>query len=181
MKASDTVIKGVQVIEFERAFDERGWFENVYDAEWLLKMGFEGTRPWKVCRAWNEREGTLRGLHYQLPPFDENKLVHCSQGSIMDVVVDLRKDSPTFGAYLTKTLAPEYHWGLWIPAGCAHGYQTLEPYTTVDYVLNNVYSPDHARGILWNDRELDIPWPLYPSCISERDTKFPLLKDAELP
>ena len=118
MKASDTVIKGVQVIEFERAFDERGWFENVYDAEWLLKMGFEGTRPWKVCRAWNEREGTLRGLHYQLPPFDENKLVHCSQGSIMDVVVDLRKDSPTFGAYLTKTLAPEYHWGLWIPAGC---------------------------------------------------------------
>jgi dTDP-4-dehydrorhamnose 3,5-epimerase len=182
VRASNTSIEGVKLVEFDQHSDSRGTFENIYDAEFLLKHTSLGSvRPWKVARARNGTEHTLRGLHYQLPPFDENKFVHCSRGAICDVVVDLRRESPTFGKYLMKSLREVDPWGLWIPSGCAHGYMTLQRDTVVEYVLNNAYSEEHSRGIVWNDPLLAIPWPAVPMIVSQRDMKFPGLGKAELP
>jgi dTDP-4-dehydrorhamnose 3,5-epimerase len=119
--------------------------------------------------AFTAEPGTVRGLHYQKAPFEENKLMKCVAGEIFDVIIDLRKDSPSFKKWFGVTLSAVKRNMLYIPAGCAHGYQSLKPNSEVIYLSTNFYSPDHERGIRFDDLEFNINWPIPPSKISLKD------------
>jgi len=121
-----------------------------------------------------QREGgTLRGLHYQLPPHAEAKVVRCIRGAIYDVILDLRPASPTFRRFAAITLTSENRWMAYVPEGCAHGFQTLEDGTEVLYMISEFYQPDHARGVRWNDPAFNIPWPPGEKIQNERDRSYP--------
>lgn len=120
--------------------------------------------------------GTIRGMHYQRPPNEECKLVRCTQGALFDVVVDLRKDSPSYLAWFGQELTAANHLSMWIPRGCAHGFQTLLPETEIAYFVTAPYSKELEAGIRWDDPAVGIRWPLPVSRISERDMHFPLLE-----
>jgi dTDP-4-dehydrorhamnose 3,5-epimerase len=119
--------------------------------------------------------GTIRGMHYQHPPNDECKLVRCTQGALFDVVVDLRKDSPTYLAWFGQELTADNHLSMWVPRGCAHGFQTLLPNTEIAYFVTAPYSKKLEDGVRWDDPAIGIKWPLPVSRISERDAEFSLL------
>lgn len=123
--------------------------------------------------------GTVRGLHYQVYPFAQNKLVRVLRGRILDVAVDLRRSSPSFGKYVAVELSNENWQQLFVPVGFAHGFMTLEPDTEVFYKVTNFYSPDHDKGIAWDDPELAIEWPIHFAnvTLSEKDSKLPWLRD----
>ena len=124
-------------------------------------------------------KGTLRGLHFQVPPFAQHKLVRVVHGAILDVAVDLRRDSPTFGKHVTTELSADAWNQVFVPIGFAHGYCTLEPNTQIIYKVSCRYAPDHERGLLWNDPALDIDWPVSAdeAAISDRDRQMPLLSE----
>ena len=126
-------------------------------------------------------KGVLRGLHYQIPPKAQAKLIHVIRGAVFDVAVDIRPGSPTFGQWVGADLTGTNHRFLYIPAGFAHGFLSLEPDTLVLYKVSDFYSPAHERGILWSDPALKIAWPTLdvPYTASDRDRRYPLLKDAE--
>jgi dTDP-4-dehydrorhamnose 3,5-epimerase len=118
--------------------------------------------------------GTLRGLHYQLEPYSENKIIQCLTGMVFDVIVDLRESSKTYGRFLGLNIGPTSEYlGLLAPAGCAHGYLTMKPNSTLIYFMDKEFSDKHARGIIWNDPNLTIPWPIEPKLISDRDNLWP--------
>ena len=119
--------------------------------------------------------GTLRGLHYQTVPYAETKLVRCVRGAIFDVVVDIRPESATFGQWIAAELTSAEGSMLYIPMGCAHGFQTLVPNTEIFYQISAPYQAEHATGIRWNDPSLEIDWPIANPIISERDSEFPIL------
>ena len=124
----------------------------------------------------NPLSGTLRGLHYQADPFAENKVVECVSGKVFDVIVDMRKESSTFKKHLEIYLGPlEKFFGIFVPAGCAHGYLTLEENSTLIYFMDKEHSPANSYGIFWNDPNLPINWPTQPIRMSERDSKWPIL------
>ena len=125
-------------------------------------------------------QGTLRGLHYQQNPKAQAKLVFCMRGEIFDVAVDIRKKSPTFGRWIGKILSESNHELLYIPEGFAHGFCVLSDEADVLYKVNQEYSPEHDRGILWNDPTINISWPIKNLILSEKDLVLPLLKDADL-
>jgi dTDP-4-dehydrorhamnose 3,5-epimerase len=125
-------------------------------------------------------QGTLRGLHYQQNPKAQAKLVFCMRGEIFDVAVDIRKKSPTFGKWIGKILSENNHELLYIPEGFAHGFCVLSDEADVLYKVNQEYSPEHDRGILWNDPTINISWPIKNLILSEKDLVLPLLKDADL-
>ena len=125
-------------------------------------------------------QGTLRGLHYQQNPNAQAKLVFCMRGEIFDVAVDIRKKSPTFGRWIGKILSESNHELLYIPEGFAHGFCVLSDEADVLYKVNQEYSPEHDRGILWNDPTINISWPIKNLILSEKDLVLPLLKDADL-
>ena len=125
-------------------------------------------------------QGTLRGLHYQQNPKAQAKLVFCMRGEIFDVAVDIRKKSPTFGKWIGKILSESNHELLYIPEGFAHGFCVLSDEADVLYKVNQEYSPEHDRGILWNDPTINISWPIKNLILSEKDLVLPLLKDADL-
>src|SRR5262249_12099237 len=127
--------------------------------------------------SWNTRRGTLRGLHWQDPPHAEEKIVRCTRGAIFDVIVDLRRDSPTFGRWCGAELTADNRVSLYIPTGCAHGFQTLEDGCEVFYLVSAPYAPASARGIRWDDPALGIAWPLRPTAISPHDAALPRLAD----
>ena len=123
----------------------------------------------------NPAKFTLRGMHYQKSPYPENKIIYCISGKIFEVVLDLRNNSQTYGKHLTvETGTTSEFQGLVVPLGCAHGYMTLEPNSSLIYFIDNIYSAESAKGILWNDPNLNIKWPSKPSIISERDLSWPL-------
>lgn len=122
----------------------------------------------------NPKAGTLRGMHYQAEPYAENKVVVCVSGKVHDVVLDLRVDSPTFGLNSSFEIGPNSTYvGLFIPAGCAHGYLTLEDHSTLLYFMDKSYSEEHSRGVLWNDAKFSIYWPSTPILLTERDANWP--------
>ena len=125
-------------------------------------------------------QGTLRGLHYQQNPKSQAKLVFCMRGEIFDVAVDIRKNSSTFGKWIGKILSESNHELLYIPEGFAHGFCVLSDEADVLYKVNQEYSPEHDRGILWNDPTINISWPIKNLILSEKDLVLPLLKDADL-
>lgn len=172
-----TPLPGVWVIELEQLEDERGWFARTFDAE---EFRARGLNPDVVqCNAsFNHRAGTMRGMHYQAEPHGESKLVRCVRGAIFDVAVDLRDGSPTCRDWHGVELSAENRRAFYIPAGLAHGFQTLTDDCEVLYQMGNPYVPEAARGVRWDDPALGIEWPASDAArtISEKDRSYPELQ-----
>jgi dTDP-4-dehydrorhamnose 3,5-epimerase len=167
----ETEIPGVLIVESETAADERGSFTRTYCREEFAEHGID-FKPVQVSRSKNLRAGTLRGLHTQDHPRPEAKLVSCVRGAAFDVAVDMRADSPTYGRWTAIELRGEIARSIYIPAGCAHGFQTLADDTELLYLISEFYDPDLQHGVRWDDPGLQIGWPLEPTIISERDRGF---------
>jgi len=172
MKFSETDLKGAFVIEQARREDERGFFartfcKNIFDEQAL---------PGEVVQtniSYNARRGTLRGMHYQAEPFAEAKLVQCVQGSLYDVIIDLRSDSQTYCQWVGVELSDLSGRMLYVPEGFAHGFQTLEDNTAVYYHMFQYFAPHFARGVRWNDPAFGIKWPLKDPIMSDKDRHLP--------
>jgi len=172
---TETKIKGVYIIEPELLTDERGFFARSFCKEEFQKHGLDSDIA--QCNiSYNKKRGTLRGMHYQVPPFEEAKIVFCTKGSIYDVVVDLRRDSLTYRNWHAVELSADLYRMLYIPKGCAHGFQTLEDNCIVYYQMGEYYHPEYSRGIRWNDPAIGIVWPVSSWIISEKDQRYVDLK-----
>ena len=167
----ETKLPGAFVIELQKHEDERGFFAR----SWCHKE-FEahGLNPRMVqCNvSFNKVKGTLRGMHYQVPPCAEAKLVRCTRGAIYDVIVDLRRESSTYKQHFSEVLSSNNHKALFIPEGFAHGFQTLEDNSEVFYQMSEFYSPEHQRGLRYNDPAFEISWPIEATVISDRDRNY---------
>lgn len=179
MKVTAATLEGVLLIEPDVFTDRRGFFMESYHLEKYHANGI-----WlnfvQDNHSLSEQAGTLRGLHYQLAPKAQSKLLRVLAGAIYDVAVDIRPDSPTFGKWEGFILSSANKRQLLVPQGFAHGFCTLVPNTEVLYKVDQFYSPQHDRGIVWNDPDLAIPWPTASPIVSEKDGKLPLLRDAQL-
>lgn len=176
MKIHDTEIEGILEIIPQRYGDSRGFFSEVYNEKLLREAGIN--KSWVQDNvSLSPSKGTVRGLHYQEPPFAQDKLIRVSRGAILDVVVDLRKNSKTFGKSLTIEISAEKWNQLLVPVGFAHGLVTLEDNTEVHYKVSNFYSPEHDKGILWSDPKLEIDWgvDLGEALVSPKDQVQPKL------
>lgn len=175
MIVHSTELPGVAVVELEPLRDERGYFARTFDAELFAAHGLD-ERVVQCNVSFNARAGTLRGLHYQAAPHGEGKLIRCTRGRVFDVVVDLRPDSPTHRRWLGIELDCEGVHSLFVPQGCAHGFQTLLDGSEVHYQMTAPYVPGAARGVRWDDPVFAIDWPDPPGAeriVSERDRAFP--------
>jgi len=171
---SPTAIPGVLLVTARSFADERGRFSESYQASAFAAAGI--TEPFHQDNlSWSTERGTLRGLHYQTPPFAQGKLVRCLVGRIFDVVVDLRRGSPTERKTASFELYAEAGTMLWVPAGLAHGFQTLVDDCLVTYKTTAEYRPDHEGGVRWDDPDLAIGWPVHPAILSPRDAALPSL------
>jgi dTDP-4-dehydrorhamnose 3,5-epimerase len=177
VKFVETPLPGAWAIELEELDDERGWFARTFDAE---EFRSRGLNPEVVqCNAsFNHRRGTLRGMHYQAEPHGESKLVRCVRGAIFDVAVDLRPDSATYRHWHGVELSAENRLAFYIPAGLAHGFQTLADGSEVLYQMGNPYVPGAAKGVRWDDPAFGIEWPAIDAArtISEKDRSYPELQ-----
>jgi dTDP-4-dehydrorhamnose 3,5-epimerase len=169
---TETTLKGAFIVDPERQEDPRGFFARTWCERECARQGLN-TRIVQCSVSVNKKKGTLRGLHYQTAPYQEAKLVRCSRGSIYDVVVDLRPDSPTFKQHVTVVLSAENGRMLYVPEGCAHGFQTLEDDTEVSYQMSAFYAPEYARGVRWDDPAFGIEWPPDDRIILDRDRSYP--------
>lgn len=171
-------IAGPIAIEPKQLGDERGFFAEIFrEDRFSAEAGaFHFVQENQSLSA---KLGTIRGLHYQTNPMAQGKLVRCLAGSIFDVAVDIRHDSPTYGEWIGVELAPQKLNQLWIPPGFAHGFCTLLPDTVVTYKVTNYYSPDHDKGLLWNDPQIGIEWPdvADANTLSSKDRVQPTLAD----
>jgi dTDP-4-dehydrorhamnose 3,5-epimerase len=172
MKFSETKLPGVYIIEVECLDDERGYFARTFCREEFEKHGLNSSVA-QCNLSYNRKKGTLRGMHYQVAPYGEAKLITCITGSVYDVVVDLRSDSMTYCGWLaTELSARGRRRMLYIPEGLAHGFQTLEDHSEVFYQMSQFYVPGSARGVRWNDPAFGIQWPEGRRILSERDGNF---------
>lgn len=169
---TETKLAGAFVIELERRTDPRGFFARTFCQEEFEAHGLK-TEVVQCNVSFNERKGTLRGMHYQATPFAEAKLVRCTSGSIYDVIIDLRPASATFKRHFAVELSAENRRMLYIPEDFAHGFQTLQDDTEVFYQMAQRYSAEHARGVRWNDPAFGIEWPEGERIIIERDGNYP--------
>jgi dTDP-4-dehydrorhamnose 3,5-epimerase len=172
MRFLETPLRGAFVIEPERFADERGFFVRTFCAREFEEQGLD-PRVAQANLSFNDRRGTLRGMHYQRPPFAEVKLVRCTRGAIHDVIIDLRPDSPTFRGHFAVRLDSENRKMLYIPEGFAHGFLTLEDSTEVAYQMSAPYSPEHGAGVRYDDPVFGIVWPEPVRVIAERDRTYP--------
>ncbi len=168
----ETPLKGAFVLEPERLEDGRGFFARTWCERECGAQGLN-TRIVQCNTSFNKKRGTLRGVHYQAAPYREAKLVRCTMGAIYDVIIDLRRDSPTFKRHVPVILSAENRRMIYVPEGFAHGFQTLADGTEVFYQMSEFYAPDHARGVRWNDPAFGIEWPADERIISERDCCYP--------
>ena len=167
-----TPLSGSFLITPERLEDERGFFARTFSREEFQARGMNPTVA--QCNvSVSRRRGTLRGMHFQRPPFEEAKLVRCSRGAMFDVIIDLRRGSAGFRRHFGVVLRPGDHRMLYVPEGFAHGFLALEDDTEVVYQMSQVYSAPHADGVRWNDPAFAIEWPFEPVVLSERDRAFP--------
>jgi dTDP-4-dehydrorhamnose 3,5-epimerase len=170
---TDTKIPGVVVVNYDVFPDERGQFAITWTQKDFAARGLD-TRIAQCNVSANKSRGTIRGLHYQAEPFAEVKIVRTTRGAIFDVAVDLRPDSPTFRQWVGVELSAVNHRQLYLPPGCAHGYQTLTEDAEIVYFVSAPYSPPHQRGVRWNDPSFGIEWPLgTPTVIHPRDDSYP--------
>ena len=172
MILTETKLKGAYLVELEKKADERGffaraWCQKEFQAQNLVSQFVQ-------CNlSWNERKGTLRGMHRQVAPYEESKLIRCTRGAIYDVMLDLRRDSPTFGKWEGFELAEENHKSLFVPGGFAVGYQTLRDDSEVAYLVSEFYVPGAEEGVRYNDPAFGVHWPVEVSVISEKDRSWP--------
>jgi dTDP-4-dehydrorhamnose 3,5-epimerase len=169
----ETPLAGAWVLEPERFEDERGFFARTYCRRDFEARGLDPAIA-QCSVSFNHRRGTLRGLHFQIAPHEEVKLVRATRGAIWDVIVDLRPGSPTLRRHFAAVLSAENRHELYIPQGMAHGFQTLEDATEVFYQISEPYAPESARGYRWDDPAFAIPWPEPVTVISEKDLNLPL-------
>lgn len=175
MKFSETELNGVWLIEMEPIVDERGWFARTFDADSFAARNIDISVV-QCNTSFNERTGTLRGMHYQREPHSESKLVRCVRGAVFDAVVDLRRDSPTYLKWFATELSDRNRRMLYIPAGLAHGFQTLLDGAELHYQMGHAYVPEASTGVRWDDPAFAIEWPTPPQggrIISERDRAYP--------
>lgn len=172
MKFSETPLKGAFVIELEELQDERGFFARAWCAMEFEQHGLV-PRVVQVNMSYNKTKGTLRGLHYQVAPYEESKFVRCTRGALYDIIVDLRKDSETYCQWYGIELTASDRNALYVPRGFAHGLQTLENDTEVFYQVSEFYTPGAERGARYNDPKFAIEWPLPVGGISEKDANWP--------
>jgi dTDP-4-dehydrorhamnose 3,5-epimerase len=168
----ETKLKGAFLVEPERMEDERGFFARTWSQKEWAERGLDA-RLLECNVSFNKRAGTLRGMHYQTEPYAQPKLVRCTAGALYDVIVDLRPDSPTHKEWLGVELSAAAGRSLFIPGGFAHGFQTLSDETEVLYQMSEVYAPDYARGVRWNDPAFRIEWPREVTVIADRDATYP--------
>jgi dTDP-4-dehydrorhamnose 3,5-epimerase len=174
MQFITTNLAGAWVIEPQLHEDSRGLFARTYCSRGFREQGL--VEAFVQCNtSWNARKGTIRGLHYQLPPRSEVKLVRCTQGALWDVIVDLRPDSPTYLEHVFVELTAENRLALYIPEMVAHGFQALEDGSEVFYQMSAFYTPELGKGLRYDDPKLGIEWPLPVASISEQDQAWPLL------
>ena len=174
MQLIESSIKGLFIIQLTSFKDERGFFARTFCKDLFLKIGFNEEFV-QFNHSFNTLKGTIRGMHYQKPPFAESKLIRCVQGSVYDVAIDLRKNSPTYLQYFGAELSAENLKCILIPKGFAHGFQTLEDNTSLIYHHTNYYTPNTEAGIRYNDPVLNIPWTLPAVSISPKDLIHPLI------
>lgn len=179
MRIIPTELDGAVIFEPIVYKDRRGFFMESYNEQTFRKLGFD-IRFVQDNHSLSVKAGTIRGLHYQLNPKAQTKLVRVTRGVIYDVIVDIRKGSPTFGKWQGFILSADNKRQLLVPKGFAHGFCTLVENTEVQYKVDEYYSPEHDRGILWNDPVLGIDWPVTNPVLSEKDENHPLLADAEI-
>jgi dTDP-4-dehydrorhamnose 3,5-epimerase len=170
-------IPEVILVEPKPFADDRGFFMETYKMPDFVAAGIKGN--FVQDNHSHSTKGVLRGLHYQNPPFAQGKLVRAVRGEIFDVAVDIRKGSPTWGKWVGVILSEKNTNMLYVPEGFAHGFCVLSEIADVTYKTTNVYSPQSEAGIIWNDKELNIEWPVDKPIISEKDTKWPSLREAE--
>lgn len=176
MKFTPTPLKGSYIIEPERLRDDRGWFARTYCANEFSQIGH--VDDWvQMNHSYTAKKGTIRGMHYQLQPYREIKLVRCIRGKIFDVIVDIRENSPTFLKWFGAELSDESMNMLYIPEGFAHGFQTLSNDCELVYLHSEFYQPGYEAGILYSDKLLNIQWPADVTVISDRDANHPILTE----
>lgn len=172
MKFIETGLAGSYIVEPEAFEDDRGTFQRVWCEREFSEMGLSG-RPAQMNLSQNRRAGTLRGLHLQLPPAAETKLVRCTRGAVWDVIVDLRPDSPSYLEHIGVELSATNRRALYVPELFAHGYLTLEDESDTLYQVGTFYAPGHEAGIRWDDRALGIEWPESVATMSSKDAGWP--------
>jgi dTDP-4-dehydrorhamnose 3,5-epimerase len=167
-----TALEGAFVLEPERLSDERGFFARTWCAREAEHHGLD-PRVVQCSTSYNKTKGTLRGMHFQVAPHEEAKLVRCTRGAVYDVIIDLRPSSPAFTRHVAVMLSAENGRAIYVPEGFAHGFQTLEDDSEVLYQMSTFYVPSHSRGVRWNDPAFRIAWPPAERIITDRDRRYP--------
>lgn len=182
MQITPTDIPAVKLMQPKRFGDHRGYFAETYSRPKFADIGIDLVFV-QDNESLSAEVGTVRGLHFQRPPHAQDKLVRCVQGKLLDVAVDIRKGSPTYGRHVTAVLSAEQGQQLLVPAGFAHGFATLEPGTMISYKVTGVYAPDCDAGLLWSDPALGIDWQTAAgdAILSDKDTKLPTLAEFDSP
>ncbi len=172
MKFNETPLKGAYTIELEKFGDDRGFFARFFCKKEYEALGLDNEIV-QINNSLSKDKGTLRGLHYQLAPKSETKIVRCVKGALYDVILDLREGSETFGKWFAAELTPENRTMMLVPKGFGHGFLTLTEDTEALYLVTEYYAPELERGIRWNDPKFDIKWPFDPVIISDKDKNHP--------
>ncbi|MBT7690636.1 MAG: dTDP-4-dehydrorhamnose 3,5-epimerase [Gemmatimonadales bacterium] len=167
-----TPLAGAYTVALERREDERGFFARAFCRDEFTAAGIEPDLA-QANLSYNRLKGTLRGLHYQVPPYRETKLVRCVAGSLFDVIVDVRPESPTYREWFGVELSAANQLAVFVPRGFAHGLVTLQDDTSVFYMASEFYAPDSEAGLRWDDPRIGIDWPIEPTVISEKDRAWP--------
>jgi len=173
---TETKLLGAYIIDIEKCEDERGFFARTWDSKKCSEIGLNPNLV--QCNiSFNIKKGTVRGMHFQKSPYEEDKIVRCTKGKIFDVIIDLRNDSPTFTKWEGFELSEKNHKMLYIPKGFAHGFQTMEENSEVFYQMSEYFMPEYASGLIWNDPAFKIVWPLPISIISKKDLSYSHFKN----
>ena len=180
MQSTPTDIPAIKILAPKKFGDHRGFFSETFNQKTFAELVGAGVEFVQDNQSLSVEKGVVRGLHYQLPPMAQDKLVRVTRGAILDIAVDIRRGSPTFGKHVAAVISAENWRQIFIPIGFAHGFVTLEPNTEVLYKVSNYYSPKDERGILWNDPALRIDWGIDAAAAvtSEKDRKYPTLAAA---
>ncbi len=175
MEFLETKLPGVFEIHIRTNSDERGLFARTWCKQEFESQGLNGKLV-QCSLSFSKRKGTLRGLHYQIAPHEETKLIRCTHGAIYDVVLDLRRESPTFKEWIAAALTAEKRNMMYVPVGCAHGFLTLEDDSEVSYQMSEFWNAESARGVRWDDPAFRIQWAAKVEVISDRDRSYPDFK-----
>ncbi|HEV2547900.1 MAG TPA: dTDP-4-dehydrorhamnose 3,5-epimerase [Stellaceae bacterium] len=178
MNLTETKLRGAFIIDIEPHTDNRGFFARVFCQKEMAAHGLKPTIA-QANIAFNRKRGTIRGMHFQYPPAAETKLVRCTRGAILDIIVDLRPESPTYLEHIAVELTADNHRGLYVPERFAHGYQVLEDCTETSYQVGEFYTPGMEGGLLYDDPRLGLSWPLPVSEVSPKDAAWQPLEVVE--